>query len=859
MFAVFKYINVIVHVLYFVIAVPRMTYRRSAPGTRKVHRCLVCNMVFHARQSLRYHMYSHKGKYPFTCEVCNKGFTRPSSWHQHINYRHKNKRIYCNICNKEFSSLSCLRRHKKESCASDEVSNVFPCKICGKQYRSRRRINMHMAVHDGTLRKYCSECGASFTRQYGLNNHIKLVHSNNKPNQIKTHAEVIKAVQRSRICRHCGDEFKSPFHMKCHVDAVHLRKQDKCSLCGMMFSCRQNLDRHMRYSCQKQRQKRILSCKFCGKHCSVPSSLVRHMRLFHKELLDNEVTTCAHHCKWCDETFIELSLLRGHQKSDHPHADIEKNPHADIEENAHVHADIEENGHPHADIEENGHPRDDIEENGHPHADIEENGHPRSDVEENVQIHDHKYTGKDDAIDGVATGHKELSFVPKKENKESIMDDAGAQVEKPGVVTVMSNRVPCDLCGMLLTKDCMKRHQMYSCKSQTQKCIVYCTICGKQLVNMSSLKRHMYIHEAKKCKKCEISFDKKYDLVMHNINFHSENDEDHKDGERLSSGQLDSRAHCPVMSSRSSRVRVFKNASSSQKRNTPAIKQPGENRKAAYGGGKHDHVDVKRQYPCGVCKKVYDSEGTLSEHQDQEHVTSAAHDEEVVWSTHRAGTKCDTPVARNKRVNPKYSCRLVPKQNSDAKWIPQVTYSCDVCGETYSTQASLSRHQRQEHTRPTVIEDVSRKGMTSRKRKHNLTTVTVEPAVKPVSIKQEVTPGTVEQGLKPVPQKQVVKPVPQEQGMKPVPLEQGVKPVPQEQGVKPVPQEQGLKPVPLNVDANECYVCTFKLCDKTCKSQISLLGHSRLHFYQCEECGIRCGSKISLRSHLQHVHSSTQQ
>ena len=800
------------------IAVGKRIYPPSAPGTKRIYRCTVCNMVFHTRSNFRYHMYAHKGKYPFRCEVCNRGFTRPSTWYQHIKYHHKNERVSCNICNREFSSVGTLRRHKKESCTSDEVPQMFACKICGKQCRSRRRIDMHMRVHDDNRKKCCTECAASFADRYGLNAHMKLKHSKHGN---KTQADL------KRTCRQCGDEFRSPFLLKRHVDAVHLMIQHKCSLCDMIFSCKKNLGRHMRYNCPKQTQKSILPCKVCGKPYNVPSSLAKHMKLCHK---DNEVTTITYPCKWCDETYSKLSLLREHQKSDHPHADIE----------------------------ENGHPRADIKDKFPLHA-------------ENVQIHDHEYTGK------------ELSFVPiKTENKESIMDE-------------MSNRVTCDLCGMLLRKKGLRKHQKYSCKLQTQKCIVQCTICGRRLATTSGLRRHMDTHEANKCKKCEISFDKKYDLDAHNIKFHSGNNDSEEDGERLASGQLDS-SEGLVMSAQSSHVRVFTSTSSLQ---THDAQDDGENRKAADCGGElgdqtaTGRVTVKRHYSFGVCK-VYDSEGTLiSEHQDLEHITSAVPDEKVVRSTHRgsmarsAGTKRDAPVIRNKRVYPKYSCRFVPKQNSGGeKWIisPQVNaklYSCDVCGTSYALRSSLRKHQRLKHAKPTVKEGVSPttlgKGMKSRRLEHGFTTVTVEPTVKPVSIKQDVTPGTVEQGVKSVPQEQVVTPVSreqgvtpvsqeqgvtpvsQEQGVTPVSQEQGVTPVSQEQGVTPVSQEQGVMPVSLNVDANESHACSFKFCDKAFKSKMALIGHSRQHVHQCEECGIHCSSKISVRSHLQHVHSSIQQ
>jgi len=49
------------------------------------------------------------------------------------------------------------------------------CKICGKSFVERHKLNDHMRVHTGEKFK-CEHCGREYAAKYKLNQHIRQSH-----------------------------------------------------------------------------------------------------------------------------------------------------------------------------------------------------------------------------------------------------------------------------------------------------------------------------------------------------------------------------------------------------------------------------------------------------------------------------------------------------------------------------------------------------------------------------------------------------------------------------------------------------------------------------------------------------------
>lgn len=89
----------------------------------------------------------------------------------------------------------------------DGVKN-YTCEMCGKNFVSRSRLRTHRMTHSTVRNFLCKECGANFKTANCLKNHSRL------------HLNIFY------FCDICGNKFKGKHELRCHIDAVHLKKKD---------------------------------------------------------------------------------------------------------------------------------------------------------------------------------------------------------------------------------------------------------------------------------------------------------------------------------------------------------------------------------------------------------------------------------------------------------------------------------------------------------------------------------------------------------------------------------------------------------------------------------------------------------
>eukprot|EP00189_Rhodosorus_marinus_P003381 CAMPEP_0113966658 /NCGR_PEP_ID=MMETSP0011_2-20120614/8445_1 /TAXON_ID=101924 /ORGANISM="Rhodosorus marinus" /LENGTH=530 /DNA_ID=CAMNT_0000979351 /DNA_START=21 /DNA_END=1613 /DNA_ORIENTATION=- /assembly_acc=CAM_ASM_000156 len=112
-------------------------------------------------------------------------------------------------------------------------------------------------------RPECHICGATFSRKYEVNRHIKIVHR-----AVKDH-----------VCHICNRAFALRQHLNSHIDAVHEKKRDCiCKICGMGFPTEAKVNRHVRCVHLKER---AYKCQICHKDYFQQSDLLRHMKRKH--------------------------------------------------------------------------------------------------------------------------------------------------------------------------------------------------------------------------------------------------------------------------------------------------------------------------------------------------------------------------------------------------------------------------------------------------------------------------------------------------------------------------------------------------------------------------------------------------
>lgn len=104
--------------------------------------CLVCQKVSRTKYLLIEHFRIHTGEKPLTCEVCSAKFRCHSQLSLHR--RKCGSMIQCDKCEKNFSSKVKYNRHMQR----EHRNWTHFCKICGKGFLIKGRLQNHMRRHD---------------------------------------------------------------------------------------------------------------------------------------------------------------------------------------------------------------------------------------------------------------------------------------------------------------------------------------------------------------------------------------------------------------------------------------------------------------------------------------------------------------------------------------------------------------------------------------------------------------------------------------------------------------------------------------------------------------------------------------
>ncbi|XP_041088971.1 PR domain zinc finger protein 15 [Polyodon spathula] len=231
----------------------RKRFMRSAGEHKRVYQCNLCNKVFQNSSNLNRHLRSHGDKL-FKCDECEKLFSRKESLKQHISYKHsKNEidmeyRYRCPTCEKAFRMESALKFH---NCRTDD--KTFQCEICSRFFSTNSNLSKHKKKH-GEKMYTCEICNKMFYRKDVMQDHQR------------RHIVGPKHMKREDLAN--GEE-----------GTKYRKEPSACPICGKVFSCRSNMNKHLLTHGDKK-----YTCEICGRKFYRVDVLRDHIHVHFKDI-----------------------------------------------------------------------------------------------------------------------------------------------------------------------------------------------------------------------------------------------------------------------------------------------------------------------------------------------------------------------------------------------------------------------------------------------------------------------------------------------------------------------------------------------------------------------------------------------
>ncbi len=316
--------------------------------------CFECSEQFKSNRTFKDHLARKHEEKKFHCSKCNASYARKAMLTNHFRTNHLLRNLVCQFCKKVLSSIKTLSIHLfmvheykikhgesltfaspestlPETCQNSvesfetteakphpEISvnpetetdyvemqdlnteeetpinsepTRFPCLICPKVFKSKKKLNDHNIVVHEEKNILCTDCGSRFARFYQLRRHIKSSHTNETKNV---------------VCPQCNDVLSSEKSLYSHVRVMHKDTRYLCHICDKRFAKRDDLKEH---SMVEHRDVVLAKCEDCDEEFETQTLLRKHRIKVHKD----RPFTCEH----CDQTFTTNDHLTRHIQKIH--------------------------------------------------------------------------------------------------------------------------------------------------------------------------------------------------------------------------------------------------------------------------------------------------------------------------------------------------------------------------------------------------------------------------------------------------------------------------------------------------------------------------------------------------------------
>ncbi|XP_072943469.1 uncharacterized protein [Epargyreus clarus] len=185
--------------------------------------------------------------------------------------------------------------------ADGRIVKKYPCPICQKTFM-KPSLRAHIRQHTFERPFVCSECGANFTRQCSLRNHIKNEHEKKKVNLPELSGCNENAIDEEHTCPKCKKRFFSNASFNQHCKTC-IKDDKSCPYekCTYVGATPESVIRHLRTHGERLK---LHECPLCQFKTDQASHLKRHL-VCHKGLK-------PYGCPHCEFTCGSLENLRKH-------------------------------------------------------------------------------------------------------------------------------------------------------------------------------------------------------------------------------------------------------------------------------------------------------------------------------------------------------------------------------------------------------------------------------------------------------------------------------------------------------------------------------------------------------------------
>jgi uncharacterized C2H2 Zn-finger protein len=182
--------------------------------------CSICGKLL-SKSTMKRHFSAHTGQQQqrYVCDLCGKDYKHKEGLTVHLRSHTNEKRYQCQFCDMKFLNWAARRFHIR---SKHMIDKPFHCFVCQKGFLTRPAMHAHVQDEHGDASWECEQCKKVFKKKGNYTTHLKLVHGN-----LETIA-----------CDVCGKEFKTRKYLKQHY-VIHTGEKNyicPVKVCGKAFA-----------------------------------------------------------------------------------------------------------------------------------------------------------------------------------------------------------------------------------------------------------------------------------------------------------------------------------------------------------------------------------------------------------------------------------------------------------------------------------------------------------------------------------------------------------------------------------------------------------------------------------------------